>query len=134
MRAITAGALYFGAVFALGFALGVLRTVALLPRLGETLAVLAELPLILAASWLICARILRRMPMSPAEAATMGAVAFALLMGAEAAVSVLLAGRSLAAHLAIYAEVPHLLGLAGQLAFAAFPYLQAKRPRGRARR
>ncbi len=129
MRALKAGVIYFAAVFALGFALGVLRVVVLLPRLGGILAVLVELPLILAASWWICARILRRMPMSPAEAATMGAVAFALLMSAEVAVSTLLAGRSLAAHLALYAEVPHLLGLAGQLAFAAFPWLQARHVR-----
>lgn len=129
MRALKAGAIYFGAVFAVGFCLGVLRTLALLPRLGETLAVLLELPVILTASWLICARILRSMPMRRPGAAAMGAAAFALLMIAEVAMSTLLAGRSLAAHLALYAEPPHLLGLAGQLAFASFPYLQAKRCR-----
>lgn len=59
MRALKAGAIYFVAVFTLGFCLGVLRTLVLVPRLGETLAVLAELPVILAASWLI--GMLRRM-------------------------------------------------------------------------
>ncbi len=127
MRALKAGAIYFVAVFTLGFCLGVLRTLVLVPRLGETLAVLAELPVILAASWLICARILRSMPMSRPGAAAMGAAAFALLMIAEAAISMLLAGRSLAAHVALHAELPHLLGLAGQVAFASFPYLQARR-------
>jgi len=33
----------------------------------------------------------------------------------------LLAGRSLTQHLALYAQAPHQVGLAGQLAFAVIP-------------
>jgi hypothetical protein len=54
----------------------------------------------------------------------MGAVAFALLMAGELSISVLLTGRSAAEHLQLYREVSHMLGLAGQLAFALFPVLQ----------
>jgi hypothetical protein len=50
----------------------------------------------------------------------MGAVAFILLMLAEAALSVGLSGRTVTGHLALYGEPAHLLGLAGQIVFATF--------------
>lgn len=121
------GTVYVAAVFAAGFVLGVLRTLVLVPLLGELGAVLVELPVILTISWLVCARILRRWPLSPPSVVGMGAIAFLLLMGAEAGLSTLLAGRSLAEHLALYSQLPHLVGLAGQLAFALFPWIQARR-------
>lgn len=126
-NALAAGAIYFAVVFAAGFVLGVLRTLFVAPTLGPMGAVGLELPVILAVSWFACARILQRRPLQGGEAVVMGASAFALLMGAEAAVSMSLGGRSLAQHLTLYAEAPHLLGLAGQLAFACIPALQARR-------
>lgn len=125
LKPLQAGCAYFAGVFAVGFLLGVLRTLVLVPRVGELVAVLIELPIVLGASWLICGRILRQASLSPAAAVVMGASAFALLLMAELSLSMLLANRSLAAHLALYAESPHRLGLAGQVAFALFPVLQA---------
>jgi hypothetical protein len=55
----------------------------------------------------------------------MGMVAFGLLMIGEVSLSILLGGRSLAEHLALYRQIPHRLGLAGQVAFALFPVLQS---------
>ena len=127
MRTLFTGTAYVGAVFAAGFLLGVLRTLVLVPLLGELAAVLVELPLMLTIAWLVCGRILRRWPLSPSSAIGMGAIAFLLLMAAEAGLSTLLAGRSLAEHMAMYAQLPHQLGLAGQLAFALFPWMQARR-------
>jgi hypothetical protein len=126
-RILLTGTAYVAAVFAAGLVLGVLRTLVLVPLLGEMTAVLVELPVILAVAWLVCTRILRRWPLSPAAAVGMGAIAFLLLMGAEASLSTLLAGRSLAQHLALYAQLPHQVGLAGQLAFAVIPWIQARR-------
>lgn len=126
-RILLAGTAYVAAVFVAGFVLGVLRTLVMVPLLGEMAAVLVELPVILAVAWLVCTRILRRWPLSPAAAVGMGAIAFLLLMGAEAGLSTLLAGRSLAQHLALYAQLPHQVGLAGQLAFAVIPWIQARR-------
>jgi hypothetical protein len=126
MRAVKAGAIYFAAVFAAGFALGVLRTLALAPLAGPLLAVLVELPVILGFAWLTCVRILHRIPLTRGEAVVMGGVAITLLLAGEVALSMLLARRSLAEHLALYIEAPHLLGLAGQLAFASFPALQVR--------
>ncbi len=126
-RAALAGSIYFALVFAAGFALGVPRTLWLEPAVGPVAAVLVELPLMLAVAWLVCVRLLRRWPLRRAGATVMGGVAFALLLGAEAGLSVGLAGRSLAAHWALYGDTAHRLGLAGQIAFALFPLVQAWR-------
>lgn len=61
----------------------------------------------------------------------MGVVAFSLLMLLEAGLSMLLTGLSLAQHLALYAQLPHQVGLAGQMVFAAFPWIQARRSHAR---
>ena len=127
IRTLFTGTAYFSAVFAAGFVLGVLRTLVLAPLLGALAAVLVELPLILTIAWLVCTRILRRWPLSAPAALGMGAIALLLLMGAEAGLSTLLAGRSLAEHLALYSQLPHQVGLTGQLAFALFPWIQARR-------
>ncbi len=127
MKALQAGCTYFAGVFAVGFLLGVLRTMVLVPRIGELVAVLIELPIILGVSWSICRRILRRAPLSSGEAVVMGASAFGLLMIAELSISIVLANRTISTHLALYSEGAHLLGLAGQITFALFPVLQAMR-------
>ncbi len=129
MRTLFNGTAYVVVVFAAGFVLGVLRTLVLVPLLGELVAVLVELPVILTIAWLVCTRILWRWPLSPASAVGMGAMAFLLLMGAEAGLSTLLADRSLVEHLGLYSQLPHQVGLAGQLAFALFPWIQARHPR-----
>jgi hypothetical protein len=131
MRVLGAGALYCALVFALGFVLGALRVLVLVPALGLWGALLLELPVILAASWLVAGRVIRWCGVPPGWAPRMGmgAVAFALLMGAEFALGQLMFGRDLAAHLAQYAAPTAQLGLAGQLAFAAIPLLHRSRPR-----
>jgi hypothetical protein len=58
------------------------------------------------------------------ERPRVGVVAFALLMAGEVAISLLLAGRSLTEQVQLYQEASHILGLAGQIAFALFPVLQ----------
>lgn len=123
---LRAGFLYFMLVFALGFVLGVFRVMLVIPRLGETNAVLIELPVMLALSWMACAWLVRRFAVPPrtAERLAMGALAFALLMLGELAVSVFGFGRTVAAHLATYQTVGAQLGLAAQLVFALFPLVQ----------
>lgn len=127
LRAAKAGAVYFASVFAAGFLLGAARILLLLPRLGETAAVLLELPVMLAVSWIACRVICKRVGVPPLRSgrAVMGGVAFALLMVAELGLSMLGFGRTLAEHLDIYRHLPGQLGLAGQIAFAAFPVVQA---------
>jgi len=130
MRAVLAGVLYFGLVFALGFILGTLRVLVLEPRLGSTGAVLLELPVMLAAAWLLCGWLIHLVRVSPAIGArlAMGGTAFALLMLAELGVSILVFGRSPAEHLATYRSWSAILGLAAQIAFAAMPLVRREGP------
>jgi len=125
-QSIKAGFAYFLLAFGMGFALGIMRTVFVAPVLGETFAVALELPIILVFAWFICRWLTRQflVPARLSARALMGIFAFALLMMGEVAISILLAGRSLAEHVLLYLEASHILGLAGQIAFALFPVLQ----------
>jgi hypothetical protein len=125
-RAAIAGLAYFAVVFAAGFALGVTRVLFMVPTFGATVAVLIELPAILALSWIACRRLIVRLEVSPTTRArlVMGGLAFALLMVAEFAITAFALGRSLADHLEHYQELHALLGLAAQTAFAVFPVIQ----------
>jgi ABC-type uncharacterized transport system permease subunit len=129
VRILWAAIAYFAPVFAAGFVLGTLRVLVLAPWVGETIAVLAELPVMLALSWVACRWAAARFGVRATWAArlTMGGAAFALLGLAETALAVLAFGRPLSEHWTHYREMPALLGLAGQLAFAIFPALQGAR-------
>ena len=50
--ALKAGVTYFALVYAIGFLLGTVRVLLLMPLVGETAAVLLEAPLMLAVSWI----------------------------------------------------------------------------------
>lgn len=123
-----AGVVYFAIIFALGFVLGVMRHVVLSvwTDINPASAVLLELPVILAASWVCCGWVIAScaIPGRRSARAWMGVVAFVMLMGAEALLALCWMGRSLAEHAASYREPAHALGLAGQVAFAAFPVLR----------
>ena len=126
MRPLRAGIAYFAIVFAIGFVLGTIRVLLVIPRFGDTNAVLLELPVMLALSWFACRALINRFDVPPKGSArlAMGGVAFALLMLAELAVSVLGFGRTVSEHLATYQATSAQLGLAAQVAFALFPWLQ----------
>jgi hypothetical protein len=123
------GAVYFAIVFALGFVLGTARTLVLAPRIGETSAVLVELPIMLAASWMACRWVIERFALSERffDRAIMGAVALVLLITAETVLGVFAFDRSLADYFASYRSPPGQLGLAGQILFGAFPVLMRRR-------
>lgn len=118
--------MYFAGVFALGFALGGIRLILLVPALGEFLAVLIEVPVILGLSWLLCARAIRKLQLAaqPWPRLQMGAVAFGFLMLAEFLLARFMFGESTAVYLAGFATAAGMLGLAGQIVFALFPLLQ----------
>lgn len=127
-RALGAGLAYAVIVFAAGAVLGALRVGVLMPHLGEVPAVLVELPIILAVSWLV-ARALIRICLVPATVPArlvMGGTALVLLLAAELGLAVLLLARSLPEHLASYRTAPALLGLAGQIVFGLIPWLQTR--------
>ncbi len=123
MVVIFAGLIYFAIVFAIAFALGVARTLAIAPMLGATAAVLLEIPVVLAASWAIARRVLRHRPFGLSARVAMGAIAFILLMVSEALLAGALRGQSVGQWANELATPLGLVGLAGQLGFAAMPAL-----------
>ncbi len=129
---VGAAAVYFGLVFATGFAFGTIRVLLIAPRSGELPAAALEMPVMLAASWLWCGLSLRMFEIeSRLTGFTVGAAAFVMLMAAELAVSGLPFGRSQSEYVEAYATPAGAIGLAGQIAFAVFPLARAGRPRRR---
>lgn len=128
MTALKAGAAYFAAVFAIGFILGVVRVVVLEPSVGELTAVMVELPIILIASWFACGLIIRKLNVPPTVAASMlmGLIAFALLMTAELTLARYGLNRTLTDQFREWASVAGAAGLAGQIVFAFFPFIQVR--------
>ncbi|MGA9580848.1 MAG: hypothetical protein WBR13_02630 [Allosphingosinicella sp.] len=128
-RAIAAGGLYFLPIFLLGTVLGTIRTLLLEPRLGAVPSVLLELPFMLAASWFVCGRLIRRLsvPAALSSRAAMGGLAFLLLMAAELGLSLFAVDGSVREHFARYGQAAALIGLIGQIVFAAFPLLRGRR-------
>ena len=127
--AVRAGCIYFLAVFAFGFLLGVLRVFFLAPAIGELGAVALELPIMLAVSWFICGKLITRfsVPYNLRLRLVMGGAAFALLMIAEISVSIFAFGRTLSDHFAVYQRFPAQLGLVAQIIFAMFPAIQVRK-------
>ena len=130
-RAIRAGLLYFVGVFATGFAFGAIRLMLLVPTLGETVAVLVETPFILGVSWLLCARAIGKFAVSVhfEPRLVMGVVALVCLLLAEFALWVGMFGNPAETFLPRYQTLAGMIGLLGQLLYAAFPLLQAWRDR-----
>lgn len=127
-RSLAAGGIYFAVVFGIGFALGTVRVLITGPRLGETAAVLLEVPVIVTASWFVAKWCVTRfaVPSGAVERLTMGFVAFCLTMLAELAMSILLFNHTVSEHFATYSHLPGLVGLMAQLLFALLPYAQGR--------
>jgi hypothetical protein len=125
LRATKAGALYAIVVFSIGFVLGTMRVLLLAPRLGETIAVIVEAPVILAASWFVCRWCVDRLDVRRTVSARslMGLVAFLVLISAEVGMGAMF-GRSLVDQLDSYGYSAGAIGLAAQVIFAMFPVLQ----------
>ena len=116
------GLLYFAVIFTFAFAMGIARALVVAPRLGPTAAVLLEVPILVAASWIVARRLLRNRSLTLAHRATMGGTAFALTMASEAALAAILRGQSMADWAASVTSPLGLVGLAGQFVFAAMPF------------
>lgn len=129
MRIGAAAAAYFATVFAFAFVLGIIRALWLAPLLESALlAVLCEVPLVLGASWIVAGAVLRRWRVARvAEAAAIGALAFAMLMVAECALAVLAFGQTPGAWLAGMSTGAGVAGLVGQMLFGAVPAVRVWR-------
>ena len=133
MRNVKAGFVYFAMVFGVGFVLGAIRVPLLVPRLGERVAELLEMPLMLVVVVLAARFIVRRFALPPTLQARLisGAVALALLLGAEFLLAVTLQGRSVGQYLASRDPVSGSVYLVLLVLFAVMPLLLARqRSRG----
>jgi hypothetical protein len=132
---LLAGIVYFAWVFALGFALGTIRSLFVqgAPGAARLLGVLIELPIMLGASWFLCRTVIRRFEVAPtiAARAVMGSIAFGLLFLAELLVGALLFGRTPVEHFALYADASYALGLGAQIGFALMPLIQVRQGESR---
>lgn len=121
----TMGAAYAASTFAAGFVLGAVRVLLVTPLVGPVAAVMLELPIMLAVAWFLCGLILdapwasRRL----ADRWAMGGVAFALLMGLEFAMALLVFRQDAGQVLKSLTAPAGLLGLLGQVAFALLPLI-----------
>ncbi len=129
-KALIVGAVYFAAIFSLGFLMGVVRVLLAAPRLGETVALMLELPVMLAASWLACGWLMGRFGVGARgrDRLAMSAAAAVLLLVVEPLGAMVLFGRTPSDLLASYREPAALLGLASQVAFVLFPLFRRRPP------
>ena len=128
LSSIQAGLLYFLGVFLVAFCLGAVRTIVVAPRVGPTMAVLLETPIILVVSWWISNSCTRHFSVGTATAdrALMGVTAFTVLMFAEFILSVVLFHRSPGDYVAAFVSIPGAIGLLAQIVFAFIPWLQSR--------
>lgn len=127
MNWLRAAIAYWAIVFALGFMLGTIRVLWIAPLVDLLPATVIELPVMLGASWWAAGWLMRHFAITRAGAAlAMGGLAFALLMGAECALAVMLLGESPAQWLAGLRQTHAAVGLAGQVVFALMPWWRVR--------
>jgi hypothetical protein len=117
---------YFGIVFGVGFVLGSVRVPFLVPRVGERLAELAEMPLMFIAIFFAAGYIVRKngANVSPGGLALIGATALGFLVCAELVLAAVFAGRGVAEYIAGRDPVSGTVYLVMLVVFAAMPWLR----------
>jgi hypothetical protein len=125
MPTLKAGALYFAITLAAGFALGTIRVLLLVPRVGERTAELIESPLMLAVTFLTARWIVRRFAVPPVAARRLGVglVGLGFLLLAELAGVLLLQGMTVAEFVATRDSVAGAVYLILLALFALMPAL-----------
>lgn len=127
---VRAGAAYFALVFGAGFALGLIRVPFLVPRFGERMAELMEMPVMLAVIFFASRFVARRFKLASSArlAVAVGVFALMLLVAAELLLVVALQGRDVAGYVAGRDPVSGSVYLAALLLYALMPWLQARMP------
>ena len=122
-RALIAASAYFLALFALGFVLGTIRVIFVVPRLGELTATIAEVPVMLATSYFACRWAIRRWQVPSAIAVRFAMVPWflALLFAFEALLGAMLFGRSVDEQWAALGSPAGLVGISAQIIAAVLP-------------
>ena len=129
MQILKAGVLYFVLVFAVGFVLGTIRTLWLVPRFGARAAELMETPImlivtIITARWLV-ARL--AVPSMPSARLGMGCIALILMLVAEFGFMHWIRGLSIRDYLATRDPVSGTVYYLILGVFAIMPFLVGRR-------
>lgn len=101
MRILKAGVFYFALVFSAGFALGAVRTLWVVPRLGARVAELAETPILIAISAIAARFVVLRLavPAKTSVRIALGGIALALMLATEFTLVLWLRGMSIREYL-----------------------------------
>lgn len=123
LKTIQAGVLYFAIVFGVGFVLGTIRTLLVVPLVGMRRAELMEAPIMILVSFLAARWIVRRMelPSVLAPRLGMGVIALLLLLAAEFGFVLWLRGISLQQYFATRDPVAGSVYYVALLVFALAP-------------
>ena len=121
-RVALAGSAYFAAVFVAAFAFGAVRTFWLEPLVGETWAVAAEAPLLVAAMYFAARFVVPRTrpPTSAGALLSVGLFGLVLQQMAEFAL-VMAAGETVQSHLAYLTTIAGLIYLSTLCVFVVLP-------------
>ena len=127
MRALKASGLYFLSVFGVGFVLGTIRVLLVVPYLGVPWAELLEQPLMLLASFYFARLVVHRYgPFSRSQQLAIGFIALGLMLGAELGLTLFVQGLSLAQFVASRDAVAGVVYLISLAAFALMPLLAGR--------
>ncbi|MGD2130730.1 MAG: hypothetical protein PVJ33_08225 [Lysobacterales bacterium] len=126
VAALKSAAMYFGIVFGAGFAFGLVRVPFLAPRLGERLAELVEMPLMLVVIYLAAGHVIRRQAPGSGRSRPLlvGMAALMYLVAAELLIAVVLAGRSVGDYISARDPVSGAVYIAMLCLFALMPWLR----------
>jgi len=129
LQVFKSGAFYFALVFVVGFALGIVRTLWIVPRTGPRAAELMEAPIMLAVSAVAAGWLVRmlRLPPTPVYRLGMGGIALVLMLLAEFTLVLSLRGLSLRQYLATRDPISGTVYYLALVLFALMPMLVARR-------
>jgi hypothetical protein len=129
---IKAGLAYFALVFGMGFMLGSIRVPFLVPRLGERIAELIEMPFTFVVVLLSARFIARRfaLPATTSARLTVGLLALGLALAAEILLAVAIQKQSLGEYIASRDPVSGTVFLLMLVLFALMPLIIVRVPCG----
>jgi len=129
MPILKAGALYFAFVFGVGFVLGTIRTLWIVPMFGTRTGELMETPIMLVVTILSTRWTVRRLavPSTPLDRLAMGCVALVLLLVTEFTLVLWLRGLTIREYLASRDPVSGTVYYVMLGVFAILPLLVARR-------
>jgi hypothetical protein len=128
MQILKAGVLYFALVFGMGFVLGTIRTLLIVPRVGARTAELMEAPIMLLVTIVAARWVVLRLTVPPGTSARLGMGCIALLLLLIAEIGLLwLRGLTIPKYIASRDPVAGTVYYAMLVLFAAMPLLLAGR-------